>query len=72
MEVDAITTRKRTCYRCGSEGHFIKDCPKPDTRSRGDGKAAKRAEVREVTMKEIEDFKEGDWDDPEDFPATQQ
>lgn len=29
MDIDAIRTKERTCFRCNQPGHFIKDCPKP-------------------------------------------
>src|SRR5713101_6622774 len=42
MEVDNSKIKKKMCFRCGSEDHFIRNCPKPDDRK-------KKANIREVT-----------------------
>jgi hypothetical protein len=31
MEVDNSKVKKKMCFRCSSEDHFIRDCLKPDT-----------------------------------------
>jgi hypothetical protein len=32
MEVDNSEVKKKMCFCCSSEDHFIRNCPKPDTR----------------------------------------
>src|SRR6266852_7039878 len=72
MEVDNSEIKKKTCFRCGSEDHFIKNCPKLDDRK-------KKANIREVTVyvddavvtKEEENNENG-WGNMEDFASAQQ
>ncbi len=70
MEVDNSEIKKKTCFRCGSEDHFIRNCPKPDDRK-------KKANIREVTT-QVDDTgitkenNENGWGNTEDFASAQQ
>jgi zinc knuckle protein len=68
MEVDNSEVKKRTCYRCGSEEHLIRNCPKPDTRGE------KKNNIRSVKVEKdgyVADNENG-WGNAEDFPPAQQ
>jgi hypothetical protein len=55
------------CFHCGSEEHFIRNCPKPDTQE-------KKKNIWDVKV-EKDDKKvdnENRWGSLEDFPQAQQ
>ena len=70
MEVDNSEIKKKMCFRCGSEDHFIRNCLKLDDRK-------KKANIQEVTM-QVDDMgitkenNENGWGNTEDFTSAQQ
>jgi hypothetical protein len=68
MEVDNSKVEKRTCYRCSSEEHLIRNCPKPDMRGE------KKNNIRSVKVETdgyVADNEKGG-ENAEDFPKTLQ
>nr|GFA72189.1 hypothetical protein [Tanacetum cinerariifolium] len=47
------TSQKPTCYECGSQGHFRKDCPKFKNNNRADRRFQTTVETLQVKIREL-------------------